>query len=184
QLQQYQQDGEFLSEPAFEGAGSSSPTPSRSPSPLPAPHAKSYHHHSHSLEAPGSLAPPRPAPHGPRSPAQINSHAYMHSRTPSPATPIMDNQVPSNLTFENGMGNLWSRNEGSALSRSNTYDAQRTPVKPSAKALGKRRVVEEEPEHFGEEDAYEDSRAFATEDRTDSDDDKSTHEGAWPRHRP
>ncbi|GLB44656.1 putative VHS domain containing protein [Lyophyllum shimeji] len=190
QWQQYQQDGEFLSDSSLaagRAAGSSSPSRSRSPSPEPAPQPR--HPHTHTGSEIGSLAPPPPAPNGPRSPAQINTHAYTHSRTPSPATPVLDNVVPSGVNgfeIQNGMAHLRVRHDApvSVSSRSSTYD-EYTPIKPSAKALGKRKAAEEDlVENFGEEDFYGDGDVtFSRDHRSDSDDDRSTHEG-WPGHRP
>lgn len=140
QLQQLEQDGTLLSDHAG-GGGSSSSSPSRSNSPLPP--ALTHHPHTEG----NSLAPPPPAPHGPRSPAQINTHAYPRSRTPSPATPILDAHTMgssgvTNFDLQNGITSLRIRHD---YSRS-TYDEgdSRSPVKPSAKALGKRKVIEDE----------------------------------------
>ncbi|KAF8064159.1 hypothetical protein FPV67DRAFT_1629149 [Lyophyllum atratum] len=189
-IQQYQQDGEFHSDPSLAAGGaggSSSPSPSRSPSPLLAPHAHLHHPHPHSGTEIGSLAPPPPAPHGPRLPAQINTYAHTHSRTPSPATPILENlgaSGASGFELQNGMNNLRIRHDApismSMNARSSTYD-EYTPIKPSAKALGKRRAAEDDPpENFGEEDFYgEADTTFSVEDPVNSDDDEG-----WPQHRP
>ncbi|KAG6908708.1 hypothetical protein DXG01_003641 [Tephrocybe rancida] len=188
QLQQYQQD-EFLVDPAYAaggtGTGGSPPTRSRTPSPMRTVPTQQYHHsHSLSHSETGGLAPPPPAPHGPRSPAHgnnNNAYAYNLSRTPSP---VLD---PGYEALQNGMTGLRLRGEGGAMPsvvRSSIYDED-VPVKPSAKALGKQRVVEDDaPEHFGEEDFYEGrEETYSVDERIESDDDKSTHEG-WPHHRP
>jgi len=76
-----------------------------------------------------NLAPPPAAPHGPRSPAQMSTH----SRTPSPGTPNLEPHM-------NGDDDIHD-----SLSLYGSDDDHYLP-KPSAKALGKRKVVEaEEP---------------------------------------
>ncbi|KAF8797720.1 hypothetical protein BYT27DRAFT_7204130 [Phlegmacium glaucopus] len=74
-----------------------------------------------------SLAPPPAAPHGPRSPAPIS----LHTRTPSPGTPRVDSYMNGHDVHENiQMPSL------------NGFNDDYPFAKPSAKALGKRRVVE------------------------------------------
>ncbi|KAJ3498602.1 hypothetical protein NLJ89_g10199 [Agrocybe chaxingu] len=78
------------------------------------------------------------APHGPRSPVQVS-----HSRTPSPGTPKLEPQV--NGYGHDGYGHdedVQSLNGVGGARDQEDYDY--TPVKPSAKALGKRKVVEPE----------------------------------------
>ncbi|KAG5651828.1 hypothetical protein H0H81_007260 [Sphagnurus paluster] len=199
QLQQYQ-DG---SETSFSMAGSS-PNPSRPPSPSPVPvpapvpynshsHTHSHSHsHSHSQSGLdlGSLAPPPPAPNGPRSPAHSQTHGshnhnhpYGQSRTPSPGTPVLENTNTHMNTHAVAGPRL--RRSSVSLSRSSTVD-EYTPVMPSAKALGKRRVVEEDtPTQPGTGDPFDDRDAtFSVDDPPESDDDRSTHDSVWPRHRP
>jgi hypothetical protein len=87
-----------------------------------------------------ALAPPPPAPHGPRSPAQLS----LPSRTPSPewtggppngspetsSLESVDSEVQNGLELSQDDGNISSE-----------------PARPSAKALGKRKVVQtEEPD--------------------------------------
>ncbi|KAG9037628.1 hypothetical protein FRB95_004848 [Tulasnella sp. JGI-2019a] len=101
QIQYYDPDGSFITEPQEGGGGSGpsrSPSPTKRPSPagtgphpLPIPpmgSAPHYipphltpisHHHNGSTH---TLAPPPPAPHGPRQPSSING--IDRSRSPSP----------------------------------------------------------------------------------------------------
>lgn len=152
------------------GGGSSS----RSPSPPPQPRrsrSRSPHHtaiayrhqHSHSHSNSNShsyqpsesetdhgllgagLAPPPAAPHGPRSPAQLS----LHSRTPSP-TPRLDLYVYSNNGSVNGQWNEYTDDVSvSEVRAGEEEEGEFTPVKPSAKALGKKRAVEPEPPASG-----------------------------------
>ena len=150
------------------GRGSSS----RSPSPPPQPRrsrSRSPHHtaiayrhqhsnsHSHSLHSHqpsepeidhgalgGSLAPPPAAPHGPRSPAQLS----LHSRTPSPTPRIEPYVYGNNIGTVNGQWNEYADDGGASevrVSEDEDEEEEFTPVKPSAKALGKMRAVEPEP---------------------------------------
>ncbi|KAG6882280.1 hypothetical protein C0995_015215, partial [Termitomyces sp. Mi166 len=109
-----------------------------------------HHHHTHShshSELGGGLAPPPPAPHGPRLPAQVvNAYGSTYSRTPSPPTPVQDGYE----VLQNGVAGMRLRKESvPSLARSSVYrreedEEDEVPVKPSAKALGKQRVVEED----------------------------------------
>ncbi|KAG6855626.1 hypothetical protein H0H87_012931 [Tephrocybe sp. NHM501043] len=196
QLQQYQQDGEFLADPSYAaggagtGVGNVPSTRSRSPSPMrTAAHTQHYHHgHSHSHSETGGLAPPPPAPHGPRLPAHANVnnmnnsvHMYSHSRTPSP---VLD---PAYEAMQNGVAGLRLLGDRDAVRSSvsiGEFDDE-VVVKPSAKALGKQRVVEDDPpEHYGEEDYYESrDETYSMDSRVETDDDGSMHEG-WLHQRP
>ncbi|KAJ3753166.1 hypothetical protein EV360DRAFT_53908 [Lentinula raphanica] len=101
---------------------------------------------NHSPEFPATtLAPPRAPPHGPRSPASGHGHGhtrtgssgYPPSRTPSPNTPIIDYSSSGNAA--------WSVRK--SMDESSDEEIL-TPIKPSAKALGKRRVdVTDEPDN-------------------------------------
>jgi len=75
-----------------------------------------------------NLAPPPAAPHGPRSPIPIS----LHSRTPSPPTPKLE-------PYLNGLSSYDHDGRGSMNGYENEDDQ---PSKPSAKALGKRKVIE------------------------------------------
>jgi hypothetical protein len=70
-----------------------------------------------------NLAPPPAAPHGPRSPAPIS----LHTRTPSPG--------PQGLDGRDGYEDIQSPSL-------NGFDHDYPSVQPSAKALGKRKLVE------------------------------------------
>ncbi|KAF8961590.1 hypothetical protein BDZ97DRAFT_1190000 [Flammula alnicola] len=112
--------------------------PSRSHSPQPPPMNHPRPHHAQPSESEidltllgQSLAPPPAAPHGPRSPAQA---ASSHSRTPSPGTPKLEPYTYTNgHEFPDDAGSL----EG-------LDDNEYKHAKPSAKALGKRKLVEPE----------------------------------------
>ncbi|KAJ3819568.1 hypothetical protein F5880DRAFT_1489456 [Lentinula raphanica] len=143
---------------------------------------------NHSPEFPATtLAPPRAPPHGPRSPASGHGHGhtrtgssgYPPSRTPSPNTPIIDYSSSGTGTGEsvggsaldmartraltNGSNVLITEKGNAAWSARKSMDESSdeeilTPIKPSAKALGKRRVdVTNEPDNsFNPDDLYYD----------------------------
>ncbi|KAK0200973.1 hypothetical protein DFS33DRAFT_1092493 [Desarmillaria ectypa] len=107
------------------------------------------------VSAAQTLAPP-PAPHGPRSPTQTS----VHSRTSSPNVDL------TIATLTNGSDSYSSSSD----------DLIETPIKPSAKALGKRRLIdaEEADTPFDPDDLfYENRDEFPVEDRNDSDSDDS-----------
>lgn len=100
-----------------------------------------------------ALLPPPPAPHGPRSPAPN----YISSRTPSPdrfnlpPTPDHHSRTDSSASskdyhaMRNGLSGL--QIVQSVPQNDDDEDEVSTPIKPSAKALGKRKVVDvEEPD--------------------------------------
>lgn len=88
-----------------------------------------------------SLAPPPPAPHGPRSPAQLS----LPSRTPSPATPSHRHSRTNSLrSIEGGIQNGLDNLHLNKITMLESDDEIRTPIKPSAKALGKRKIVDSE----------------------------------------
>ncbi|KAF9556442.1 hypothetical protein CPC08DRAFT_820448 [Agrocybe pediades] len=132
------------------GGSSRSPSPSsRPPSPRPPVSLHTRPHHLNLSEA-GSevdlntvggqnLAPPPAAPHGPRSPAPVS--VANQSRTPSPGTPVLE------PPYTNGIGYAYGdRDRDDSLSMYASDEDEHLPPKPSAKALGKRKVVEpEEP---------------------------------------
>jgi hypothetical protein len=128
------------------GSSSASPSPNHSPVLSAIAHPHPQHPGSHSGFDVSSLAPPPPAPHGPRSPAQASTH----SRTPSPSTPNLDPYVMgssgvSAFDLQNGMDAMHLHTDMSRSSSAAYEDDGRSYIKPSAKALGKRKVVEEEP---------------------------------------
>lgn len=127
------------------GSSSSSPSPNNSPVPSAIAHPYPQYPGSHSGLDVGSLAPPPAAPHGPRSPAQASTH----SRTPSPSTPnldpyIMGSSGASGFELQNGMNSMHLHEDMSRGSSTVYEDNSRSYVGPSAKALGKRKVIEEE----------------------------------------
>ncbi|CDO75455.1 hypothetical protein BN946_scf184823.g9 [Trametes cinnabarina] len=167
------------------GAGASSsrspsPSPSASPSPAPSlvitptPSSLAQSHplpptphqppvaaanHSHPIAQHGSiasLAPPRPAaPHGPRSPTH-------RSNTPSPERLPTVHRLPR-TSFESTQSAA-RQQQASKPSRESSEEwsdleqEAKTPVRPSAKALGKRKVVDPPAEDDHESDS-EDARA-------------------------
>ncbi|KAG6826545.1 hypothetical protein H0H92_015413 [Tricholoma furcatifolium] len=205
QLQQYQVDGDYLSDPSHVaggagglGLGSSPPTRSRSrsPSPIPQAHNTPYHSshvHSHSHSETTGLAPPPPAPHGPRLPGQqqqqqqqlaansVYANSYHSNRSRSPSPVLVDGYGVDGL--QSGIAGMRMRGPGDipGVVRSSVYDDyedEEVLVKPSAKALGKQRVVEEDmSEHYAEEDFYEGrDEVYFMEDKVDSDDERSSHD--------
>lgn len=102
-----------------------------------------------------SLALPPPAPHGPRSPGLV-----MHrSHTPSPErggftrpsllatmpnTTAVSSEVSNGGASKPPLGIVIARREDNGDDDDNGEENVRTPIRPSAKALGKRRVVEVE----------------------------------------
>lgn len=82
-----------------------------------------------------NLAPPPPAPHGPRLP----SPNQPRSRTPSPQRSIGE------IATRSGYLGAGRRSLSEADGGSDEYNIV-TPIGLSEKALGKRRVVEEEDE--------------------------------------
>jgi len=86
-----------------------------------------------------NLAPPPPAPHGPRLP----SPNQPRSRTPSPQRSTGD------ITARSGHPSAGRPSLSEADDDSDGYDIV-TPIGLSEKALGKRRVVEEEDEHHSD----------------------------------
>ncbi|EGN94845.1 hypothetical protein SERLA73DRAFT_187914 [Serpula lacrymans var. lacrymans S7.3] len=94
------------------------------------------------------LAPPPPAPHGPRSPAQ----ASVQSRTPSPervsSRPSRKNSSDSDKgDYVIGLERLQIHDEYYPLEEEEEDDVK-TPIRPSAKALGKRKVIEQLEDTF------------------------------------
>ncbi|KAG6889868.1 hypothetical protein C0992_003764 [Termitomyces sp. T32_za158] len=192
QIQQLQQDGDLLSDSSH-GTGRArnealNISRSRSPSPMAVPQTPYRHQntqsHSHlELVGTGGLAPPPPAPHGPRLPSQASTHASTYSRTPSPPTPVQDDFE----TLPNGMAGMRLRKESvPSIVEPSMYhpeeDAGEVPVRPSEKALGKQRVVEDDsPDRYRAEDFDGRDETYSVDSRLDSDDDRSTHEG-WPYH--
>ncbi|KAH9988894.1 hypothetical protein BJV77DRAFT_1019728 [Russula vinacea] len=203
--------------PTTLGSTSRSPSPSPSPSPQPhfsipaalQPHAGQPHplppipvQYQPNYGAPQqSLALPPPAPHGPRSPGLV-SH---RSHTPSPersglGRPPLLATVPDDPSeAPNGgapkqtspLGILVPRRDADRDDNAGDVDGEiRTPIRPSAKALGKRRVVEAEepdPDAFNPDDIFyertdgREARNTAQDDSGMSDSDSDSHHRGWPQ---
>ncbi|EPQ55785.1 hypothetical protein GLOTRDRAFT_60574 [Gloeophyllum trabeum ATCC 11539] len=124
------------------GSSSHSPSPSPSPSP-PSTHGFLPHGHRASITSPDfdhphhSLAPPRSAPHGPRSPT-LN---IARSRTPSWERQSVAQSGRQSMLSVAELRRA-SQNGGRQSEDSSVDEEYATPVKPSAKALGKRRQVD------------------------------------------
>jgi hypothetical protein len=198
--------------------GSTSRSPSPSPSPSPQPHfsipaALQPHGQLHPLPPipvqfqpnfgtpQQSLALPPPAPHGPRSPGLVTHRSH----TPSPergglGRPSLLATVPSEpLTpsdSPNGgvpkptpLGIIVPRRDVDGDGGDRDGDENiRTPIRPSAKALGKRRVVEAEepdPDAFNPDDIFyertdgREARNTAQDDSGMSDSDSDSHHRGW-----
>ncbi|KAH9996151.1 hypothetical protein BJV74DRAFT_828545, partial [Russula compacta] len=208
--------------PTSLGSSSRSPSPSPSPSPKPPhlpipaalqPHTGQPHplppipvQYQPSYGTPQqSLALPPPAPHGPRSPGLVTHRSH----TPSPersglARPsllaLIPNTTPTSSEAPNGgmsqpthspLGIVVPRREEDG-DRDHGEEDIRTPIRPSAKALGKRRVVEAEeadPDAFNPDDMFyeqtdtREARNPAPDDSGMSDSDSDTpHRGQQPVH--
>lgn len=177
QLQQVGQDVGLLSEPLFNGASLSS-IPSVTPSPLV--HPFPHYLPPHSGTDTSALAPPPAAPHGPRYPTQ----GSVHSRTPSPGTPdakAMELSVVNGFDLQDGMSAMSVQHE-SVSPEGFAEDDTRVSIRPSAKALGKRKV---EPPESTFDDIYVDDREdniFPPDDRSDSDSEEDVDEWQRPVH--
>ena len=156
---------------------SASPSPSPSPQPplipIPAalqPHAGQPHplppipiqHQPNFAQAQPLLALPPPAPQGPRSPGLVlhRSHTpsperggftrpYLHAAVPNHSAPPVSGAALNGGASKPALGIVTSRKDGEDKDRVGDEEGDdiRTPIRPSAKALGKRRVVEaEEPD--------------------------------------
>ncbi|KAG9311025.1 hypothetical protein JVU11DRAFT_8922 [Chiua virens] len=132
------------------------PLPRIPPNLVPSSPPPGHHHPGSAANTPTLLAPPHPL--GPRSPAQM----ITMSRTPSP------DRMPARPS-RHGSGDSDKEQLSDVVERmqieddvSNSDDDIRTPIRPSAKALGKRRVVEEPDDgesnnaFFGRHDLYRD----------------------------
>ncbi|KAI0688491.1 hypothetical protein BC835DRAFT_306317 [Cytidiella melzeri] len=208
----YDQDGQALLEPPqpYYGGGSShSPSPAPSPSPSPTPSgmaalsntthnhhlthrpapiptltSNSYVHHPH-ISSP-SLAPPPPAPHGPRLPTHSTA---TRSRTPSPdrssvAHSNYQHDRYTDVMLHHAAGKLRLADDSSSLPEE-SEDEDEEPPKPSAKALGKRRQVEvDESESFDPDDLFYEHANEATRANEPSDDDSDDMQRTWQHHHP
>jgi len=106
-----------------------------------------------------SLALPPPAPHGPRSPGLVlhRSHTPSPERSgfgrPSllgsiPNAPLTPSEAPNDGVSKQGPPSLGivvpDKDVDDEVERDEDEEDIRTPIRPSAKALGKRRVIETE----------------------------------------
>ncbi|KAI0270754.1 hypothetical protein BC834DRAFT_863090 [Gloeopeniophorella convolvens] len=202
--------------PASLGSSSRSPSPSPSPSPQPPPlqipaalqpHAGQPHplppipvQHQPGHPSQPLLGLPPPAPHGPRLPAPIMARSHTPSperagfaRPPLPITTSSVAPIPHEAP--NGglhrpmvppLGVVVPRKEPEG--NDDDEEDVRTPIRPSAKALGKRRVIEMEdpdPDAFNPDDIFyeradpRDARNHAPEDSGISDSDSDSPRRGW-----
>lgn len=173
-----------------------SPAPSFVVTPVPQPNSHSHSHplppipthaqtnhappHTLPLAAQGSiqsLAPPPHAPMGPRSPVH---NAMPRSRTPSPDQSSTRHNYGSRSSLESNPGVLARDVSRLRLHDSDAVDERGTPLRPSAKALGKRKVVDLAPDPFDPDDMFHDhtDESQRPSDESDSDD------GSRHRHHP
>ncbi|KAF8267754.1 hypothetical protein EI94DRAFT_1729519 [Lactarius quietus] len=125
-----------------------------------------------------SLALPPPAPQGPRSPGLLMHRSHtpspersglarpsLHAAIPNSAPPFSVAAAPPNGgATKPTLGTIVGRDEDKGKEKEKVDDEEdeenvRTPIRPSAKALGKRRVVEVEepdPDAFNPDDLFYD----------------------------
>ncbi|KDR74102.1 hypothetical protein GALMADRAFT_250888 [Galerina marginata CBS 339.88] len=131
------------------------------------------------------LAPPPAAPHGPRSPAQVSSQSQQ-SRTPSPG--LDPHQGAYGYVHTNGHVYHDSGSFHPAGLGEDDRDEGGYAPKPSAKALGKRKLIEPEVvagPHFDTDDMYSSSKDnhFApVQDRDPESDDENDPASHWNHH--
>ncbi|KAF7313226.1 hypothetical protein MKEN_01009200 [Mycena kentingensis (nom. inval.)] len=179
----------MLPDPTISGnAGSSSR--SRSPSPM---RGGVHLGHETAMQAhQQTLAPPPAAPHGPRLPGMNIS------RTPSPAHAEAD-LVNGLAGMHVGAANygMNERTSFDTVGRPSVDEQQpyhrpvpassddeenlEEPLQPSAKALGKRRVLAEEPESGSESGAFRFGNTDMDDDRLSDSDDEDTPSRMWQR---
>jgi len=207
----YDQDGQMHLEPPqplYGGGSSHTPSPATSPSPSPVPsvtlsntnviyahqlpakpshipahiNATPYSHHPH-ISSP-SLAPPPPAPHGPRLPT---ANSVTRSRTPSPDR---SSTTHSNYHYDryqdvalhNAAARLRIHDDSSSL-RDESEEEYQEPTGPSAKALGKRRQVNmDESEAFDPDDLFYEQTNESQRSNDLSDDDSEDMQRPWQHH--
>ncbi|KAJ6570708.1 hypothetical protein B0H10DRAFT_1025903 [Mycena sp. CBHHK59/15] len=198
QRQLITEDGTLRPDAPVGGGGSSSR--SRSPSPARERERERVQHPlpSHpqligadlTFQGPGqTLAPPPAAPHGPRSPAIAGAGI---SRTPSPGTPTPDAAVAE---LADGIGTLrvggagrGSLDDEGARERERDRDrdgyfddegVDERLMQPSAKALGKRKVVADPYDRSQPLDSDEMSLKDNFDDRPADSDEEDTPERLW-----
>ncbi|KAH9025575.1 hypothetical protein EDB85DRAFT_2149658 [Lactarius pseudohatsudake] len=193
---------------------SPSPSPSPNPPPIPIPAVLQPHAGQPHLLPPipvqqpnyaptqPSLALPPPAPHGPRSPGLV----FNRSHTPSPergglprpslhaavtpnSAPPFSEDAPNGGALKPSLGIIVPRGDNEGEDEDGEENT-RTPIRPSAKALGKRRVVEAEepdPDAFNPDDLFykrtdvRDTRNPVQEDSGMSDSDSDSLPRSWPQ---
>ncbi|KAK7440071.1 hypothetical protein VKT23_017320 [Stygiomarasmius scandens] len=142
------------------------------------------------MHANGDLLVPSapPAPAGPRSPSHSQtSHSHgirSTSRTPSPRTPVLETAFTNgrhdvHVNVLDTLESLSRVNIGHKKLDSEEDDVQ-TPVKPSEKALGKRRVVEESVAETTQDERKNDGWGVDQDDLYDSHGELSPHLGGHP----
>lgn len=201
---------------------SPSPSPSPSPQPLPIPIPTVLQPHAgqpHPLPpipiqlqpnyAPTqpSLALPPPAPHGPRSPGLVLHRSHtpsperggfarpsLHAAAPNSA-PVLPGEAPNGGTSKPLLDVVLREDEEDEDDEDDDHDDGkdiRMPIRPSAKALGKRRVVEAaepDPDAFNPDDLFyertdaRDARNPVQDDSGMSDSDSDSPPRSWP-HQP
>ncbi|TBU59887.1 hypothetical protein BD310DRAFT_947657 [Dichomitus squalens] len=151
-------------------------------------HHQPHTHHPVSQGSGQSLAPPPPAPHGPRLPTQ-------RSNTPSPERGSLHRgPAPGRSSLDSTRGSITTAPTPSKLRQNSSEewsevdhdnDDCKTPVRPSAKALGKRRVVEppEGERPFDPDDLFYDQSVNESI-RTSEDSDSEDGHPKNPWHRP
>ncbi|TFK37648.1 hypothetical protein BDQ12DRAFT_151185 [Crucibulum laeve] len=168
-------------------------TLSRSPSPAshspPSSYLAHHQHYDHpesstaDLSLPTQMLAPPPAPHGPRSPAQLS----MHSRTSSPGTPSLDSPILSSQLnghdLHEAFNDLHLQTSQSRLSFA-SYEGDNFPsVQPSAKALGKQKATEpaQTETSFHPDDLYFENVEgdLPLNDPHESDQDEESTDGRW-----
>ncbi|KAI0277856.1 hypothetical protein BGY98DRAFT_977023 [Russula aff. rugulosa BPL654] len=204
--------------PPTGGSSSRSASPSPSPSPQPhhfsipaalQPHVGQPHplppipvqYQSNYGVPQQSLALPPPAPHGPRSPGLV----MLRSHTPSPERggfgrssilgavanpPLAHSEAPNGGVSKPPLGIVVPRVD---VDGQDHEEEVRTPIRPSAKALGKRRVVEVEeadPDAFNPDDIFyertdaREVRNTAQDDSGMSDSDSESPHHGWAQQQP
>ncbi|KAH8977421.1 hypothetical protein EDB92DRAFT_1917348 [Lactarius akahatsu] len=201
------------------GSSSRSPSPSPSPSPKPPPipipavlqpHAGQPHplppipvqHQPNYAPTQPSLALPPPAPHGPRSPGLVLHRSHtpspergglprpsLHAAVPPNSAPSFSGDAPNGGALKPSLGIIVPRGDNDGEDEDGEENI-RTPIRPSAKALGKRRVVEAEepdPDAFNPDDLFyertdvRDTRNPVQEDSGMSDSDSDSLPRSWPQ---
>ncbi|KII83855.1 hypothetical protein PLICRDRAFT_47049 [Plicaturopsis crispa FD-325 SS-3] len=198
----YNDDGTGYLEPSHTHYGGSSSSRSTSPAPSNSPELPS-HTYTHRLPRippslpshtgtassqhlalqaaqTAALAPPPPAPHGPRSPGLVSSS----SRTSSPVSDGASRSNSADSHFREQLHNGLERLHFASSHQQVDDEEVLTPVKPSAKALGKRKVVvTDQPEAFDTDEMFYEHRDMSSQ-REESLADSDSDEYRRPHHQP